>query len=498
MEYILSSEEMQASDAYTIENYVKSIDLMEKAGTACFEIIKNHIHKESNVLVVCGSGGNGGDGYVIARLLFEEKYNVKVFEFGSHLKEDTEINKNKYYGDIIDTFTTLDSKNLVIIDALLGVGINKQLRKDYKELIEQINKFNCYKISIDINSGIDATSGFSLGAYVKSDLTIAVNNYKLGHYFNDGVEAYKELIKADIGIKLSPNISPTKTLSSNDFKILFPLRNRNTNKGSYGKVALIGGSSLTPGAVNLSLNALASLRGGVGYSNVCIPKSLYNLFILKNSENIYTLLSDIDGKVIFVEEEIEKLLNYDAIAIGMGIGISLEVYKIISYLLSKYKGNLLLDADALNSISGYGVDILKSHDCNVILTPHLKEFSRLINISIDEIKKDYIVLAKSFASKYNLILNLKNDISVITDGEEVLLNINGNAGLAKGGSGDVLSGVTLSLLNKKTNLLRRVACGAYLLGKSADLAILDINEYSLIASDLSEYLINAFNSIINS
>lgn len=497
MEFILNSKEMQDADSYTIKNFTPSLELMEKAGTECYKVILPYINKSNNILVACGSGGNGGDGLVIARLLLENGFNPTVCMIGSYLKNETKTNFERYKGKIIQNIFNVKSDDFdIIIDSVLGVGINCALKDNYISFINKLNTLNGFKVSIDISSGIDSTNGNSLGAFFKSDLTIAINNYKTGHYFNDGIESYNRLIKVDIGISLLENHEYTKTLNLEDFCSLFPKRNRNSNKGNNGRVALIGGCKLTPGALNLSLNALAALRGGVGYATVCIPSSLYSIYALKNNENIYQLLSDNDGKIVFNEKEISKLLNYDAIAIGMGIGTSEEVYKIIKFLLANYNGNLLIDADGLNSISKFGIDILNKHSCNVILTPHLKEFSRLSGLSLDDIKLNYIDVAKAFANKYHVYLNLKNDVSVITDGNEVILNINGNAGLAKGGSGDVLSGVTLSLLNKKDNLLYRVACGAFILGRSSDFAIKDINEYSLMARDLSKYLISVFNELV--
>ena len=497
MEFVLNSEEMQEADSYTIKNFTSSLELMERAGRECYKLILPYISKNNNILVACGSGGNGGDGLVIARLLLENGYNPTVCMIGSHLKSETKTNLERYKGKVIQAIDNIGVDAFdVIIDSVLGVGINNALKDNYISFINKLNALKGFKVSIDINSGIDSINGNSLGTFFKSDLTIAINNYKTGHYFNDGIESYNKLEKVDIGISLLKDHMYAKTLNLQDFCRLFPKRSRNSNKGSNGRVAIIGGSKLTPGALNLSLNALAALRGGVGYATVCIPSSLYSIYALKNNENIYQLLSDDDGKVIFDEKEISKLLNYDAIAIGMGIGTSEEVYKIIKFLLTNYNGNLLIDADGLNSISKFGVGVLINHLCNVILTPHLKEFSRLSGLSLDDIKLNYIDVAKDFAYKYDVYLNLKNDVSVITDGYEVILNINGNAGLAKGGSGDVLSGVTLSLLNKKDDLLHRVACGAFILGRSSDLAIRDINEYSLMARDLSNYLINVFNELV--
>ncbi len=501
MEYVLTSEEMQESDAYTIKNFTPSIELMERAGKGCFEIIKEKINKKDKILVACGGGGNGGDGLVIARYLLENGYDVNVYLISRHLKNETEINLNRYKGKIVDDIYSFLGKEkiTVVVDALLGVGVDSRLKDNYIELINKLNEINAYKVSVDINSGVDATSGLILGTAFKSDLTLTIEFLKTGHFLNDGKDVYKELKTVRIGINPAKPQYFSKILNKSDFKFIFEKRKENTNKGDYGRVALIGGSKLTPGALYMSDSALAALRCGVGYCTVCIPSSLYDIYALKNPENIYLCFSDKDGQIQFDKEKLDKLLHYSAILVGPGIGVNEEVYKIISYLLNNYKGNLVLDADALNSLSKYGVEILKKKVCeNVILTPHLKEFSRLINKEISEIKEKYLSFAGFFAKTYGVILNLKSNTSIITDGNEFYINVNGNAGLAKGGSGDVLSGITLGLANKNDEIVKRVACGAYLLGSSADLATLKINEYSLLARDVVEKIPEAINEIIAS
>jgi len=496
MKYILTSEQMKNCDKYTIANFCSSIDLMEEAGKKCFEIIKRHISHENKIVVFAGSGGNGGDGLVIARYLKNENFDVSVFHFGNHFSTENLENKERFEGFFIKNLESIkELNNLVIIDALLGNGQNKILSDEYKNLVSFMNSLNGFKISIDLNSGICSDSGEVLGAYFKSDLTIAINNLKTGHFFNEGISAYSKFEVVDIGLKYIEEDNFAKQLELDDLKAFFKPRNRNSNKGDYGRVCLIGGSKLTPGAVELSLNALISLRSGIGYSIVCVPESLYSLYALRNPENIYSTIKDDNGRIIFDKEFLDKIINYDAIAIGMGCGVSEDIYKTIYYLLENFEGNLLLDADALNSISKFGVDVLNNHKCNVIITPHLKEFERLSKISVSEIKKDYINVSKAFANKYNLIINLKNDVSVITDGKEVFINTTGNAGLAKGGSGDLLSGITLGLLNSKNDLVKRVAAAAFILGRSAEIKVKDINEYSLIARDVSSSIIEVINEI---
>ena len=496
---VITACEAQENDSYTIKNFTPSIELMERAGKACFELIKERISKNSSILIVCGGGGNGGDGLVIARHLLENNFKPFVYLTSSHLKEETEINLKRYKGLIITDLDDFLNKNSidVIVDAVFGVGLSTPIRQNYVELINKLNLVDAYKVSIDINSGLDSTSGLSLGTYYESDLTITIQDFKTGLFLNDGKGSYRDLKVVDIGIKHAKPYNFVHILENRDIKEIFKKRDENTNKGCYGRVALIGGSKLTPGALLLSYNALASLRCGVGYASVCVPSSLYEIYALKNPENIYTLFHDENGQILFDEESLKKIINYSAILVGPGVGTSEEVYKIIKYLLLNFKGNLVLDADALNSLSRYGVSILKEKVCNsVILTPHIKEFSRLSNIEIEDILKNSVELCANFAKEYAVIVNLKNNVSVISDGVNSYLNINGNAGLAKGGSGDVLSGITLGLANKNDHMLLRAASAAYILGLSADIAVKKINEYSLLARDVIENISDAINSII--
>ncbi len=486
MKYILTSEEMKACDAFTIKNYTPSIELMENAGRNCYLIIKERIKKTDKILVVCGAGGNGGDGLVIARHLSNDGYDVTIFLASNHFKEETKTNYLLYKGkEIFNIFNVKNKEFDVIIDALLGVGLTGNLKPNYIEIINKINDIDAYKISVDIPSGIDASTGKCLGTFIKVNDLISIEAYKYGDFFYEGKDAYENLFLAKAGVIIDKNPSYLLTLEDDDVKNLFPKRNKESNKGTYGRVALIGGSKLTPGALILSRNSLTSLRCGVGYTTLCVPSSLYPIYALRYPEIIYKLMSDIDGNMIFDEKSLSSLLNYDAISIGMGIGTSEEVYKIVNYLLKNYHGNLIIDADALNSLSKYGINSLLNHTPkNVILLPHIKEFSRLSGYEVPYIKENMISLGVEFAKKYNVILDLKDYVSFITDGNKKYLNINGNPGLAKGGSGDVLSGLILGLNVKDGNNVLKAAAASYILGKSADLMKKKMSEYSLVSEDI--------------
>lgn len=494
MKFCVDAKNSQINDKYTIENGTPSIELMEKAGFKCFEIIKEQIKKVDNVLVVVGSGGNGGDGYVIARYLLENGFNVKVLDINESYNKDCLINKNRYKGKVIRNID--EEKYSLIVDAIFGVGLNKEVVEPQLSLIKYINNSHAKVISIDVNSGLDATTGLVLREAVKSDLTICVQDIKVGLYLNEGRDYCLKIVAIDIGICHFDESNYFKILDKIDFAKLIEKRKSHSNKGNYGKSIIIGGSKDYFGAPALSFASFACLRSGCGYSTLAVPVSLLSIYALNFPEvMLIGLNDDNNGHYVFDEKQASSFLTYSSISIGMGMGISEEVYKLVIYLLNNYKGVLIIDADALNSISKYGVDCLKSHLCNVIVTPHIKEFSRISGYEISEIERNYGGLARDFTKKYNLIVLLKNNSSIITDGETTYLNVTGSPCLAKGGSGDVLSGILCGICYKKDDLLKRVAMSSYILGRASELCVLSIYEDCVVATDVINNISNVYKEI---
>jgi NAD(P)H-hydrate epimerase len=318
---------------------------------------------------------------------------------------------------------------------------------------------------------------------VQADETITVQAMKNGLFLNDGTDRSGKITVVDIGMTLPSPKEYALISEEADIARVFPKRKRNSHKGTYGKVSLLAGSVAYSGAPLLS--AYAALRTGAGYTELCVPEKLFSAFMGKYPEAILTCMKG-ENSLEYDEEKLCKLLKSDCIALGMGCGISSELYKIIRYLLGNYTGTLLLDADGLNTVSKYGVEVLKTKKCKVLLTPHIKEFSRLSGLSVGEITKAPIESAKKFAREYAVTLLLKSSVSVITDGNTVYLNTRGSATLAKGGSGDVLSGIISSLCAQGNSLTDGAVAGSYLLGASAELCAREKGEYSVLARDVIE------------
>ena len=477
MERVLSVKQMVDSDNFTINHLgVPQETLVMRAGSAVAEEIIKRYHG-GRVLVCIGKGNNGEDGKVIAKILS----NTHGF-FVTTLTVSNGI------------FKAFDNTYDIIVDCIFGTGLSRDVEGVYRTAIEKINKSNAKVVACDIPSGLNGDTGLPQGISVRANLTVAIQEYKLGHFLNDGPDYCGEIIAKDIGISIWED-DCVKKLSSADVKKYFPKRQRNTHKGSYGKVAIIGGSKSYSGSAMLSLNALTALKMGVGYSTLFVPESLFSVYAGVYPECIISTLNDDKGFVKFDPSKLTDTLNCKAIAIGMGIGVSEEVYKIIKFYLENYSGTLLIDADGLNTLSKFGVEVLKNKKCQVVLTPHIGEFALLTNKSKQEILSNAIGCARAFAKEYNVTLALKSATTVITDGNTIYINTTGNSALAKAGSGDVLSGISVGVLSRTTDITEGVAAACYLLGKGAEIACEGENEYVVTASNVVGALGRAINRL---
>lgn len=497
MRKLLTVEQMKNADFYTIERLgVPSLTLMERAGKALSERVESTLPQFGKVVCVCGGGNNGGDGFVCARILKEKGISVSVVCLADKFSTDCAVVKRLYEqagGKILKEFPPYAD---VVVDCLLGTGFVGELRPTIKAQIENINEYKrkgAYIVSADIPSGLNGNNGLK-ELCVSADETVAIGEEKLGLYLNDGIDVSGKITRVDIGIEL-PDENYFSLIEKEEIASLLPKRKRNTHKGSYGSCALLGGCIEYTGAPYLS--ALAALRSGAGYVSLCVPDGIAKEYFLKTPE---LLIKSVKGgdRVRFLEESFRSLLGFDSLAFGMGAGVSLDVYEGVKYLLHSYEGKLLLDADALNSIARYCEDIpalFKEKKCDVVITPHIKEFSRLTKKNVDEILSNGVSIAMEFATACKVTVLLKNAATIITDGKNVSLNIRGSAGQAKGGSGDALAGVLVSLLAQGLSVYDGAKAAAYLTGKAAELCEAELGEYSFTATDVIQSLPKAFLSL---
>ena len=485
MKKIVSVSNMRESDAHTIKHFTSGKELMYRAGLAIYENVKWH----GRIAIVCGSGNNAGDGYVLAHLLHENGHNPELILIKEKFSED-----GKYYYDMCmedgisskiydDDFSSYD----IIVDCIFGTGFAGEATGTAGDVIEKINESKAYVVSVDINSGMNGDSGIG-EKIVKSDLTISIGDYKPGHFLGMAKDVIKEKVNCDIGIEIVDE--PYYLLEENDVKKHIGTRNNYSHKSTYGIIALIGGSLKYSGAIRLADMACAAMRSGAGVVKLACPNSISGYIIPAILESTLFPMSDNDGQIVFVKEEIDELMNgTHVIAVGMGVGNSEETEKLVTYLLNNYSGVLIIDADGLNALARIDKKILKDSKAEVILTPHLKEFERLSGVSVADISSKPIDNAKAFAKEYGCTVLLKGPATVVTNGEEVYITDRGCAGMATAGSGDVLSGIVAAVCGyNRDNIVLSAATSAYINGSAGELAQKENGAVSMIAGDTARYV----------
>lgn len=476
---------------------------MERAGQALCEQAAI-LASDGEILCVCGGGNNGGDGFACARLLREMGKTVECLLIGEARSELCKDNFTLWTksGGVTYKEIPLEKQYALIVDCLYGTGFHGAL--EWADLVKYIANSGAKVLAADIPSGVNGDNGKVESVAVRADVTLAIGEKKAGLYLGDGMDFSGEVVRADIGIELPQNTAAYAQIIDEEFvKTILPKRKRNTHKGSYGKAAIVAGSERYSGAAYLSylaeLTTLSCLRSGAGYTTLYLPKNLLSAFALKMPECLLKSIND-GGMYAFNEETMRELLAYDTVAFGTGMGVSLDVYLGVKYLLQNYTGKLILDADALNAWAEFGKEelrcICENKKCDVVLTPHIKEFSRLSGESVQNIVENGLFAPLSFAKTHKLTVILKNAASIITDGERICLNVRGTAGQAKAGSGDVLAGVVTGLCASGLSTFNAACAGAYLTGKAAELGVEKVGEYSLLASDVIAYLGGAFCSIL--
>ncbi len=493
MTYILTNEQMRKADEYTIsEQGVPEQTLMERAGVALAKRAAET--SKGRMLVVCGGGNNGGDGFVCARFLRAAGYTVDAVRVTDKLSDACKRAMDAFLaqgGKALEEFPA--EKYALVIDCLLGTGFCGELRAPYAQAIERINEYKAQGakvLSADIPSGVNGDNGRVETVAVRADGTVCFGEYKAGVFLNEGIDYAGEVSRADIGIVL-PQGAYAQRIEKTDAQALLPTRKRYSHKGSYGAAAIVAGSAQYTGAAYLALQAC--LRSGVGYAVLFTPQELLSRFMLKAPEALLKPLCA-GSKTVFHKGVFTHLLSYQAIAYGMGLGASEEVAKGAQFLLKNYTGKLILDASALDSLAAHTKveKLFQNKKCDVVITPHVKEFSRLSKDLVTEILEKGLTAPVAFAKSIGANVYLKNAVSLLTDGKETFVQTRGNDGLAKAGSGDVLSGVLAGLCAQGLSTLDSARLGGFLVGRAAEIAAETQSTRSALASDIIECLGKAF------
>lgn len=493
MQLWVNAAQMKAADQYTIQKLeVPSLELMEHAAQACVQVLEDEKFDLSHVCVVCGSGNNGGDGFAIARILQNNRYSVETFCVGNpeHYTEETQeqMHRLQECGGKITYGMPQEDSYSVIIDAVFGVGLSRKVEGRYRQVIEQMNRMRGTKFAVDIPSGLSATTGCILGCAFKADYTVTFQLKKIGLELSQGRTMAGRVIVPDIGIStdsICEDQEIVRTAGKDIYRKMLPDRPEDSNKGTYGRLLVIAGSKGMAGAAYL--NAHAAYMTGAGLVRIYTSSD--------NREILQTLLPEaiITTYEEYNKEELLSLLTWaDSVCIGSGLGMSRLSEKILKTVIEYVKVPCLIDADGLNLLAENKNYLNQMAERRFVITPHMKEMSRLTGTPVEELKADRMQILKDFISRYRITCVLKDSRTLIASEEKgIRMNLTGNSAMAKAGSGDVLAGVISGWMVQEKEAEDAAELGTYIHGLSGDLAKFEKGVYSVMARDLIEYISKA-------
>lgn len=474
---------------YISSGAVTSNQLMQKAAEGLYRVLMQYKGENSFPIILSGKGNNGGDGYALGCILIENTIPHALISIESSETSDSIYYRQKYENlieinnlpPIFDGFNQnfdnlIDSNdNIIIVDCMLGTGIKGELKEPYAKIVSKINSQNLFVIACDMPSGLTDSGITNLA--IKATVTVGIGAEKDAYYLNDGKDYCGKIECVDIGLPIHNKhiIVDLKMASS-----LFPTRRNNSHKGTYGTALLIGCSDEYVGAGELSAMSaintmgLTALRSGAGLTRLIVPDRMLAQMWSKVRDCSLGMKS--------------KLADYKATAYGYGMGVGMNDAETLEFLLrNTAETPLLIDADGLN-ILATNIALLDKIPENkpIIITPHVKEMSRLTNVCVNDILSDPIACAQDFAKRYGLTVLLKGVGTVITNGDKTYINSHGSSCLAKGGSGDILSGIITALMARGIDVLEAGAVACFILGEASLIAESQYGAYSTTPTDIAK------------
>ena len=504
---IVTTQQMKAMEAASLEHGMTYLQLMDNAGKAAADFIRNLIREPETTrcIVFCGKGNNGGDGFVVTRELFKDGVKVVAVltdgapvtsEAQTMLEQLLEMNALIVnYADHAEQVKALTPNADIIVDAVYGTGFHDEPDELHKEIFEMINDSLCAVVSLDVPSGICADSCADNPDAVNADITLCFDSMKLAHVLEPASLHCGRTAVLEIGIPdacreaVGTEIS---VMEEEDIFACLPKRVPNSHKGTYGKFLNIGGSFGFTGASILSTTS--AMRCGAGYVTLAAPEPVIRDVTPVLVESTMMLLdANASGQIAAsnIPELVERAKRCTAVLVGCGLGKSEDTKDLVFSLIRNVECPLIIDADGLNVLAS-DPDVLLEKKCQIILTPHAVEMSRLTSRRLADIQADRFGIAKEFAEKYGVIMVLKGVDTIITDGKTSFINPTGNAGLAKAGSGDVLAGMIGSFAAQKIAPMDAARCGVYLHGMAADRCAKRLSQYGMLPSDLMTDLCQIF------
>lgn len=516
MKYLVTADEMKQYDANTIDTIgIPGMVLMERAALGAFSLIVgkysdrycNKKPADVSVLIMVGTGNNGGDGLALARLLSETGFSVDVYYVGDPRRASEQWRQQKQILEhyFVGTSDKIEGKEYTImVDALFGVGLSRDITGEYARAVEQFNAAKAFKLALDVPSGIDSDNGSVHGCAVRADVTVTFGFCKRGLMLYPGNSYAGEVVIVPIGITEKSFLGREPQMFYYDESVtdLLPLRDGSGNKGTFGKVLLIAGSFKMAGAAVLA--AKAAYRSGAGMVKVITHPGNREIMQLAIPEALFGTYEDLA----------ESMKWADVLAIGPGLGKSEEAHKLLQQVIRESDLPLLIDADGLNLLSEQNVlqenlaeqiklrEMLRGHadlqetlaahgkaGRTIILTPHVGELSRLTGKTIPVLKEDLSLHGKELAGKLHAVVVAK-DARTFTCREKgsVCVNLCGNSGMATAGSGDVLTGIIAGLLAQRMDAFDAASVGVYLHAKAGDAVARKMGEHACMAGDICEQI----------
>lgn len=481
---VLTVNDMRLVEREANESSISYLQLMENAGSYCARVIRKTFENTNrrNVLIVCGKGKNGGDGFVIARKLLESGYNVTVM-MTAGLPRDEESSEMLarirasgvpiVYFDEKNDRTDYFGSAQIIVDCIFGIGFNGVPDSVSENVFNRINSSSAAVVSVDVPSGLYGDSGEIAGTHVKADITVAITCLKPVHVIKPACTHCGQTVLAPIGIPeecYRKVASPLIAFKSEDIKSFFPKCAFDSHKGTFGTVLFIGGSYEMPGAAFMASSA--AVNSGAGIVKTAFPVAAYPAIASKTVEQVLIPLPNNEkGRISrkALPRIAKELKKCSAVVIGCGMGVDSDTEEIVRYVIENSPVPVILDADGINAVKD-NIDIIDRAKSAVILTPHPGEMARLAKCSVGEIQSNRGAAVKSFTSAHKGVLVLKGASTLVgeTGNDSIYINTTGNAGLATGGSGDVLSGLIGSFCAQGMSPFKAAIAGVYIHGEAGD------------------------------
>jgi len=490
--YIAGQKEMQLLDQYTMKKLgLPGIVLMENAGAAVVtEVMKDFPNRTTNIVVLAGGGNNGGDGFVIARRLIDFGYSVQLLLAvdEQNLKGDAKIHFEVYKERQLPVVKALSydmNQADIIIDALLGTGVQGEVREPFFSLINKVNNAKAFVYAVDVPSGVNANTGEVANIAVRANKTITFALPKKGFYLQQGPTFIGEIVVVDISVPTSLvqtlGLDLPRLITHEFAKSAVPKRVSRGHKGTFGHVLVMGGSKNYVGAPVYT--AKAAFHSGAGLVTLAIPETIYPLVAVQCPESLMLPLPN-EMEAIDINYS-----SYKTIAFGPGLGRKVDGVKLLRGLMTKLSNQpLVIDADGLYFAREI-LEEISQYDGDVILTPHPGEMAHLTGLTVEEVEKNRLLIAKQFAIQYGVYLVLKGHRSIITtpDGKQ-FINPFGNDALGKGGSGDVLTGFIASFLAQGASTMDALIAASYYHATAAEQIDQEYSNYGATPLDIIEYV----------